>query len=151
MAFPPSWRRPAVVITVVLVLVGAALLRLPAWLVGRDTTVDRLEPDQRASAINGVRSTLVQRIVGLAALAGIFVAWQQLQADRQQLNEQLRLTREQLNLTRQGQVAERLTRALEQLGGDTLERQLGGIYGLERIVKESEDGVRLVAAEVLAA
>jgi uncharacterized protein YjbI with pentapeptide repeats len=88
----------------------------------------------------------------LAALAGIFVAWQQLQTDREQSRTDREQLREQLTLTRQGQVAERFTRAVDQLGSAKLEQRLGGIYGLERIAKESPDGdARLVVAEVLTA
>src|SRR4051794_1853159 len=56
----------------------ACLLKLPAWLVARDTTVSALGAEQLASAINAVRTTLVQGLVGLVALGGIAVAWQQL-------------------------------------------------------------------------
>jgi Pentapeptide repeats (8 copies) len=55
-------------------------------------------------------------------------------------------------LTRQGQVAERFTRAVDQLGSAKLEQRLGGIYGLERIAKDApETDIRLVVAEVLTA
>jgi uncharacterized protein YjbI with pentapeptide repeats len=142
-----------------LIVVSACILRLPAWLVARDTSVHELKADQLASAVNGARSALVQGLVGLLALTGIVVAWQQLSADRErsrndreQFSEQLSLTREQLSLTRQAQVAEQLTGALEQLASQTLEVRLGGIYGLERIAKESGDNdLRLVVTEVLAA
>jgi uncharacterized protein YjbI with pentapeptide repeats len=111
--------------------------------VTRDTNSAELEDQQRANAVNSARTTLVQGLVGLAALAGIFVAWQQLQTDRGQLTEQL-------TLTRQGQAADRFTRAIDQLGSDKLEQRLGGIYGLELIAKESPDGgTRRVVTEVL--
>jgi uncharacterized protein YjbI with pentapeptide repeats len=113
--------------------------------VARDTNGAQLDHEQRATAINSARTTLVQGMVGLAALAGIFVAWQQLQTDRNQLTEQL-------TLTRQGQVADRFTRAVDQLSGSKLEQRLGGIYGLEQIAKESpESGTRLAVTEVLSA
>jgi uncharacterized protein YjbI with pentapeptide repeats len=135
-----------------IVLVRICLWVLPAQLVARDTAAVKLTPDQRASAVTSARTTLVQGLVGLAALAGIFVAWQQLQADREQSRTDRQQLREQLTLTRQGQVAERFTRAVDQLGSDKLEQRLGGIYGLERIAKESPDGgTRLVVAEVLTA
>ena len=134
------------------VLVGICLWVLPARLVARDTAAAELAPEQRASAVSSARTTLVQGLVGLAALAGIFVAWQQLQSDREQSRTDRQQLREQLTLTRQGQVAERFTRAVDQLGSDKLEQRLGGIYGLERIAKESPDGgTRLVVAEVLTA
>jgi uncharacterized protein YjbI with pentapeptide repeats len=140
------------IVAPVVVLVAASVLVGPARLVARDTAGAHLLPEQRASAVNSARTTLVQGIVGLAALAGIFVAWQQLQTDREQSRTDREQLREQLTLTRQGQVADRFTRAVDQLGSAKLEQRLGGIYALERIAKESPDGDdRLVVAEVLTA
>ena len=123
-----------------LVLLAAAVLWLPTWLVSRDTVASALSADQRASAMNGVRATLVQGVVGLAALAGIFVAWQQLQNDRDQFRDDRQQLREQLTLTRQGQVAERFTRAVDQLGTGKMEQRLGGVYGLEGSVALCQPG-----------
>jgi hypothetical protein len=119
------------------VLTGATILVLPARLVARDTNGAALEDEQRASAVNSARSTLVQGLVGLAALAGIFVAWQQLQTEREQSRSDRERLTEQITLTRQSQVAERFTRAIDQLGSEQLEQRLGGIYGLEKIAEES--------------
>jgi uncharacterized protein YjbI with pentapeptide repeats len=139
-------------VVVFVVLAGICLWVLPARLVARDTAAAELTPEQRATAVSSARTTLVQGLVGLAALAGIFVAWQQLQTDQEQSRTDRQQLKEQLTLTRQGQVAERFTRAIDQLGSDKLEQRLGGIYGLERIAKESPDGdTRLVVAEVLTA
>jgi hypothetical protein len=41
-------------------------------------------------------------------------------------------------LTQQGQITERYTKAIEQLGSDKLDVRMGGIYALERIAKDSE-------------
>lgn len=134
------------------VLVSVCLWVLPARLVAHDTAAAELGPEQRATAVNSARTTLVQGLVGVAALAGILVAWQQLQTDQEQSRTDRQQLREQLTLTRQGQVAERFTRAVDQLGSAKLEQRFGGIYGLERIAKESPDGgTRLVVAEVLTA
>jgi uncharacterized protein YjbI with pentapeptide repeats len=92
----------------------------------------------------------VQALVGLAALAGIFVAWQQLQTDRDQARTDRGQLTEQLTLTRQGLEAERFTRAVDQLGSDKLEQRLGGIYGLERVAEESTS-IRRQVFEVLTA
>ncbi len=53
-------------------------------------------------------------------------------------------------LNRQGQSAERLTKAIEQLGDSKLEVRLGGIYALERIARDSADDYRTIM-EVLTA
>jgi hypothetical protein len=41
-------------------------------------------------------------------------------------------------LSREGQVADRYTKAIEQLGSDKLDVRIGGIYALERIARDSK-------------
>jgi uncharacterized membrane protein YqjE len=134
---PPSWRRPAVAITALIIVIVACAVRLPPWLIDHDTPIDKLSPEQRATAIGGARTILVQGMVGILALAGVFVAWQQLQTDREQSRIDRQQLREQLAVSRQGQIADRFTRSIDQLGSSRVEQRLGGIYGLERIAKES--------------
>ena len=50
----------------------------------------------------------------------------------------LYLTRRRLAATEEGQITERFTRAIEQLGHEEMEIRLGGIYALERLAKDSE-------------
>jgi len=47
--------------------------------------------------------------------------------------------RRTLETTREGQITERFTRAIDQLGHAHLDVRLGGIYGLERIARDSPD------------
>jgi hypothetical protein len=47
------------------------------------------------------------------------------------------LSRRTLNLTEQGQVTDRYTKAIEQLGSDKLDVRIGGIYALERVARDS--------------
>ena len=60
------------------------------------------------------------------------------------------LSRQTFNLTEQGQVTDRYTRAIEQLGSDKLDVRIGGIYALERIAHDSTKDHTTVM-EVLAA
>jgi hypothetical protein len=53
-------------------------------------------------------------------------------------------------LTQQGQLTDRYTKAIEQLGSDKPDVRLGGIYALERIAKDSAYD-RAAVAEVLTA
>jgi uncharacterized protein YjbI with pentapeptide repeats len=53
-------------------------------------------------------------------------------------------------LTQEGQITDRYTKAIEQLGSDKLDVRLGGIYALERIAKDSERD-QPVVVEVLSA
>jgi uncharacterized protein YjbI with pentapeptide repeats len=105
---------------------------------------ERLElTDSRLKLQNDLRTTALQAIAGLAVLAGALLAFQQLTEDRQQAAA----TRE---LTRQGQASERFTRAVDQLGNQRREVQLGGIYALEQIAQQAPDN-RLPVVEVLVA
>jgi tellurite resistance protein len=130
----------------------ASVLVLPDRLVKRDTSGKELTTaEQLASAKNAVRTTLIQAVVGLAALTGIAVAWGQLKADQRQLQIERRHLQAQLNLNRQGQVADRFTRAVGQLGSGNFDVQLGGVYALERIADEADPNTRRAVFEVLTA
>jgi Pentapeptide repeats (8 copies) len=58
--------------------------------------------------------------------------------------------RRSLEITREGQITERFTRAIDQLGHARLDVRLGGIYALERIARNSPDD-RATIGEVLTA
>ncbi len=74
------------------------------------------------------------------------------QADRSDAwaREQLEATQRQLTMAEQGQITERFTRAVDQLGSDKLDVRLGGMYALERIARHS-DVDRTMIFEVLTA
>jgi hypothetical protein len=93
----------------------------------------------KSKAINDVRTTLLQGIGGAVILLGAYFTYRQLQTGR-----------EQLQIAQQGQVTERFTRAIDQLGHAELDVRLGGIYALERIANDSPDD-RITIAEVLIA
>jgi uncharacterized protein YjbI with pentapeptide repeats len=59
--------------------------------------------------------------------------------NQQSTQAQLENAQEELRLTRQGQMTERFTQAIEQLGSDKLENKLGGIYSLERTAQEEKN------------
>ena len=55
-----------------------------------------------------------------------------------QTSQALQATRDQVGLSEQGQLTDRFSKAVEQLGNkDSLEVRLGGIYALERIARDS--------------
>ena len=74
----------------------------------------------------------------------------ELQDNRRQLEHSIQASREQHELSRQGQITERLTRAVDQLGHDSLDVRLGDTYALERIANDSPEDQEPVA-EVLSA
>lgn len=78
--------------------------------------------------------------LGGAAIVGVYLTWRTL------LNT-LKNTRETLHLTHEGQITERFTQAIDQLGstheagnGKNLEVRLDGIYALERNARDSARG-----------
>jgi uncharacterized protein YjbI with pentapeptide repeats len=88
--------------------------------------------DSRRQLQNDARTTALQGIAGLAVLVGAFFTYRQLQ------------------IAREGQVTERFTRAIDQLGDENEDVRLGGIYALERIANDSPQD-RAAITEVLAA
>jgi hypothetical protein len=72
-------------------------------------------------AQNDVRTTLLQALAGALLAAGAYLTWRQLQVNRE------------------GQITDRYTKAVEQLGHDQLDVRLGGIYALERIARDSPE------------
>jgi hypothetical protein len=59
-------------------------------------------------------------------------------------------TYRQLLITREGQITDRYTKAVDQLGSEHLDVRVGGIYALERIARDSPDD-RATIEEVLTA
>jgi hypothetical protein len=94
--------------------------------------VSEASADARLQATSGFRTALVAGLAGLAALGSLAMA-----------------TRT-YRLTQQGQITERYTKAIEQLGSDKVDVRLGGIYALERIANDSPQD-RATIAEVLTA
>jgi Pentapeptide repeats (8 copies) len=109
-----------------------ALVELPRRLVLHDLGAARLPPADLAKAVNDARAILVQGLVGLAFFAGAFLTWRQ------------------VRVTREGQITERFTRAVDQLGSDRVDVRIGGVYALERIARNSLPD-RGPIAEVLSA
>ena len=111
------------------VLVLAVLICVPAWQVGR-VRVGQDQPVEAyrlASLEDTYRRTLAQILGGLALLYGLYLTQRRIVA-----------TEDNVRIAQEGQVTERFTRAIEQLGNDNLAIRLGGIYALERLAKDSE-------------
>jgi membrane protein implicated in regulation of membrane protease activity len=109
-------RRPWWVLALVCLLGIAALAaiivavwKLPSLLYG---DVTQASPDARLQAASGFRTAFVAGLAGLAALGSLAMASRT------------------YRLTQQGQITDRYTKAIEQLGSDKLDVRLGGIYAL---------------------
>jgi uncharacterized protein YjbI with pentapeptide repeats len=109
------------------VIVGIGVLfKLAIWVWPQDLVGPPrkgLSEADRLKALNDVRSPLVTAVGGLlvfmAALIGAY------------------FTGRTIHVNREGQLTDRFTRAIAQLGDDKLDVRLGGIYALERIARES--------------
>jgi Na+/proline symporter len=86
-----------------LVGIVLAVWKLPSWLYG---DVSKASADARLQAASGSRTALVAGLAGLAALGSLAMA-----------------TRT-YRLTQQGQITDRYTKAIEQLGSDKLDVRL---------------------------
>jgi hypothetical protein len=140
----PRWAllaRAAILTVLVLLGLWAVWVAIPRWTVPDASKADlRGVPaearwqarDSRRKLRNDARTTLLQGLGGLAVLVGATAALRQ------------------VRVAREGQVTERFTRAVDQLGHESLDVRLGGIYALERITRDSEQD-RSAIAEVLTA
>ena len=89
------------------------------------------------TALDNARGRLLTLAAGLlAAGALVFTAlnFNLLRRNSEQADQWQRRTYE---LTEQGQVTDRYTKAIEQLGSKELDVRIGGIYALERIARDS--------------
>jgi hypothetical protein len=92
--------------------------------------VQSLPQLQRAAHLPDARATVRTQVLTLGA--GLFAVGALLFTARNFI-----LSRRMYSLTEQGQVTDRFTKAIEQLGSDKLEVRLGGIYALERVARDS--------------
>jgi hypothetical protein len=146
----PVWRRPfewrgqflaivsVVLILAVVVLLYLAIYRLPGQLVPRPVALDALKGAERvkaetdlAAARNGVRTSLIQAIGGALFFVTAGVAWLQVQT------------------ARRGQLIDRFTKSIDQLGDEKLDVRLGGIFALRQMARTK--AYRNPIARILAA
>jgi len=112
------------VVVVFLAVVGAIALLLLilgpiAWLLGGDT-VDHISSEKdKAAAINAIRGLLLQALAGVAAAIA------------------LSFTARTYYLSREGHVTDRYTKAIDQLGAVGEDQRVGGVFALERIMRDS--------------
>ena len=120
------WALAGLVALATLAAIILAVWKLPSLLYG---DVSKASPDARLEAASGFGTALV---AGLAALGSLAMG-----------------TRT-YRLTQQGQITDRHTKAIQQLGSEKAEVRLGGIYALERITNDSPQD-RATIADVLTA
>jgi hypothetical protein len=113
---------------VLAVLVAVVAVLPPRFTAHRD--FDKASEELKAQS--DVRTTLLQALAGGVLLLGAYVTYRQ------------------LRVTREGQITDRYTKAVDQLGSDHLDVRVGGIYALERIARDSPPD-RATIEEVLTA
>ena len=105
----------ALIVSLIIPLLWLLLWKLPQSQVAavRDRK-DRVDLEAKS------RQTLAQMVGGAVLLVGLY------------------FTAQTLRTTQEGQITDRFTKAITQLGDNNLAVRLGGIYALERIAKDSE-------------
>jgi hypothetical protein len=127
----PYWLRalwdahPLVVVTIAAVAVVAAGVALiwPVTDLIAAHDVGLITGSKRAAALQVAREAVRTQLLTLGA--GVFAAGA------------LWFTARSFILSREGQVTDRYTKAIEQLGHEKLDVRIGGIYALERIARDS--------------
>jgi Pentapeptide repeats (8 copies) len=80
---------------------------------------------------------MVQSLGGIAVLVGIYFAWMNLKSTQEAQKATQDNQTKTLAVTNEGQITDRFTKAIDQLGSPQLELRLGGIYALGGIANES--------------
>jgi uncharacterized protein YjbI with pentapeptide repeats len=114
--------------TIVTISIWAVYLlwRVPQWQANSWARHADANPRELFEIENESRGTLGQILSGVAVLTGLIFAWQQLGQ-----------TSDNLRVSEEGQITDRFSRAVDQLGSDQFTIRLGGIYALERIARDS--------------
>lgn len=129
-----------------IVILAAVAWLVPEWAIPRRG----LSTAEWLAAKNDLRAIIVQSIGGLAVAAGVVLSWRNLSLASLNTRYAIESGDEERRLVRQGQVADRLTSAVNQIGDESTSVRVGGIYSLELIAAQNKDMVESIA-HVLAA
>src|SRR5262249_8013579 len=130
---------------IALVALGLVLLLLWVVVVVPPLLIDvhRIQnAADQAKAVNDLRTTLAGVLAGLAVTAGAVVGALNLRETSRQNRAVQEQNRAVLELQRRGQVTERFTRAIDQLGQqgpEKLDIRIGAVYALEQIARDSAE------------
>jgi Pentapeptide repeats (8 copies) len=124
-------RRPVVLTALgVFAVAVAVILTWPVTDLIAAHDVGTINGPLRALHLQSAREAVRTQLLTLGA--GVFAAGALVYTARNYT-----LTRRTVELTEQGQVTDRYTKAIEQLGSDKVDVRIGGIYALERIARDS--------------
>jgi Pentapeptide repeats (8 copies) len=127
------WRTHREVVLVACAIAAVALAVVVIWpitdlIAAHD--VGTITGPLRALRLQTAREAVRTQLLTLGA--GLFAAGALVYTARN-----FALTRRTVELTEQGQVTDRYTKAIEQLGSDKLDVRIGSIYALERVARDS--------------
>lgn len=110
-----------------LALLLCAIILTPKFVVAFDSRHSAsLNEQEYLRAVHDARTAVLQTVGGIAVVLGAYATWRRLQ-----INE------DEIRVARDGQVTERFGRAIDQLGAENRDVRIGGIFGLERIGRNS--------------
>jgi len=123
-----------------------SIFLLPSWQIAQfgitnATEKANLENQYRVTLIQ-IFTTLAQILGGIAIVIGLYYTWRRITIAEDNLKatqDSLKVTQENLKVAQEGQIIERFTRAIDQLGNEKIEVRLGGIYALEKFSKKLKD------------
>jgi hypothetical protein len=118
----------AAILVVGIVAVIAVAVWAPPYFVPRG-----LAPKEAATNENDVRGTLLQGLLGAAFLLAAYFTWRQVQ------------------IAERGQITARFKDAVDQLGSESADIRLGGIYSVGQIAKDNPKTYGTLMVEILGA
>lgn len=107
------------------------------WVLRHVDGVRGLKGKELEDALDAVRGRALAVATGLAALVAVYYTARNAETARRMLEHSVESAHRSAELTEQGQVTDRYTKAIEQLGSDKIDIRIGGIYALERIAADS--------------
>ena len=136
----------AAALIVVVAVAWALFVPVAYWLAARDvgSVTGAVRVLRLQTARDAARGRLLTLGAGVFAVGALWftarnftLARRQVDLARQAMEVTERGQQRALELTEQGQVTDRYTKAIEQLGSDKLDVRIGGIYALERVARDS--------------
>lgn len=119
--------------------IGTALWKVPKWQVAW-LSREGITPDKIVELEGAARDNLTKILGGAFFLGTLFFTWQNLQIERlKEANSE------------KGQITERFSHAVDQLGSKDRNVRVGGIYALEQVANASPELYQWTVTEILAA
>ena len=115
---------PLIGVGFIFVFIVLILWKIPQFQVPSNSSISEKE---RITLEDKARGTLIQVIGGLFFFVTAYLTWKNSE-----------ISHKQLLATQEKQITERFSKAVEQLGEESITVRLGAIYSLERIAKDSK-------------